>query len=338
MSITSAAFRGGFSFRDNVVGKPPEHDLKGLMLGDQWVWAGGAQPSQLLNAVAVLGYAVTPGRWVNGYKSKKKGQFIESSYLMLDFDANLSWEECKKHPFFIEQALFAYTSASHGKPGKGDRFRVVFALDTKITDHQVFDRLIQGMHAVVPGSDPAINAASLLYGNPGAETHVFDLGNRLNTQDIYLQWAIVDAQQKLKRQSYAEAIQGDPINSDSSFGRVRYWLSQIPNTARSTWVRVAGCLRNIEGHGYDWAYDLFEEWSAENYAEFDPADCQRLWESLDSNPGGFRRLKNYSVWFRENPTEDEYRHTSVKTASQVQKRIHTLNLVGEASDGNAYEL
>ena len=72
MTTDGAAFKGGFSFRDNVVGKPPSESLRGLMLGDQWVWAPDATPEQLLVAVAVKGYAVTPAKWADGYKSKKK--------------------------------------------------------------------------------------------------------------------------------------------------------------------------------------------------------------------------------------------------------------------------
>lgn len=338
MTTDGAAFKGGFSFRDNVVGKPPSESLRGLMLGDQWVWAPDATPEQLLVAVAVKGYAVTPAKWADGYKSKKKGRFIESSYLMLDFDDNLTWEQCKKHPYFVKHACFAYTSASHGKPGKGDRFRVVFALDVRVTDHVVFDRLIEGLHGIVPGSDTAINAASLLYGNPEAETHVFGWDNRLPTQDVYFHWAMADAQRKLKRQSYADAVRFGAQLQDSSFSRVQFWLDHIPNSARSTWVRIAGCLRNIEGHGYDWAYELFEEWSAKDYSDFDPEACERLWESLDSNPGGFRKLKDYYIYFKENPEEDEYTLGTPSSHRQIQKRIDTLNNVGESKDGNAYEL
>lgn len=338
MSENSAAFKGGFSFRDNVVGKPPADCLSGLMLGDQWVWASGAQPEQLINAVAVKGYAVTPAKWAGGYKSKKKGRFIESSYLMLDFDANLSWKGAKEHPFFNSYALFAYTSASHGKPGKGDRFRVVFALDCVVTDHDVFDRLIEGLHIVCPGSDPAINAASLLYGNPGAEVHVFDLNNRLDTKSIYFQWAVHDAQRKMVRQQQATNVS---YSDDSSHQRVKYWLDHIPNTSRDTWVRVAGCLRNIEGHGYDWAYQMFEEWSARDYADFDPESCENLWNSLDSNPGGFRKLKEYFLFFQENPEVEEYSMSAPSRASSVKriaKRIQTLNAVEDATDANVYQL
>ena len=337
MSSSTVPFKGGFSFRDNVVGKPPADCLQGLMLGDQWVWANNAQPEHLLNALTVHGYAVTPARWANGYKSKKKGKFIESSYLLLDFDSNLSWADAKQHPYFTQFAAFAYTSASHGKPGKGDRFRIVFALDSIVTDAQVFDRLIEGLSHDCPGFDPAINAASLLYGNPGAEVHVFGMENRLPTKVVYFHWAAADAQKKLRAQSFGFSQQ--TYEEDSSHQRVRFWLQTIPNTSRDTWVRVAGCLRNIEGHGYDWAYQLFEEWSARDYADFDPESCERLWESMDSNPGGFRKLKEYFLYFKDNPKTDEYSPDRLfNSQAKIQNRIDTLNKVGEASDGNAYRI
>lgn len=338
MSISSTAFKGGFSFRDNVVGKPPNDSLQGLMLGDDWIWAPNGQPEQLLNAVAVKGYAITPAKWRNGYKSKKKGTFIESSYLLLDYDANLSWDDAKKHPFFTQYACFAYTSASHGLVGKGDRFRIVFALDHVVTDHDVFDRLIDGVSSLCPGSDPAINAASLLYGNPGAEVHVYDLNNRMDTKSVYFHWAVNDAHHKLRRQSFFDDIQARGYSDDSSFSRVRYWLNNIPNVSRSTWVRVAGCLRNIEGHGYEWAYQLFEEWSARDYADFDPDACEKLWESMDSNPGGFRKLKEYFLYFKENEGENDYLPSRINTTSKIQKRIDTLNTEEVITDGNAYSI
>ena len=336
----SPQFKGGFSFRDNVVGKPPERDLPGLMLGDQWIWAPEAQPQHLLDAVAVKGYAVSPAKWAHGYKSKKKGRFLESSYLLLDYDANLSWEAAKQNPFFNQHACFAYTSASHQKPGKGDRFRIVFALDALVTDAEVFDRLILGVREYCPGSDPAINAASLLFGNPDAETHVFNLDNRLDTKAIYFQWAYQDAQKKLKAQSYSAAHRACSVDEDSSFRRVQFWLKHIPNIARDTWLRVAGCLRNIEGHGYEWAYELFEEWSAKDYSDFDPDACERLWESLDSNPGGFRKLKEYFLYFKENPFAEEWDPVGavVSNRTTIQTRINTLNDVGEGRDGNAYDI
>ena len=342
MNTLELTFKGGFSFRDNIVGKVPPHLVKDMMLGDGWMWAPEASPEHLLDCVTNKGWAVSPGRWKGGHKSKKKGEFIEASYLLLDFDENMTWDEAKVNDFFNQQALFAYTSVSHQQPGKGDRFRVCFAMDLTITDHKLFDLIITGVKIIQPGSDPAINAASLLYGNPDAEVHVFDLGNRLNTKDALFQAAIAEAIRRREIEAKRPNKNGSysTCSDDNSLSRVQYWLDHIPNTSRDTWVRIAGCLRNIEGHGYDWAYDVFEDWSARDYADFDADACQRLWDSLDSNPGGFRKLKEYFIFFKENPDEESFTHQALpSTTRKIQQRINTLNLAdGGSTDGHFYQL
>ena len=296
---TEAAFAGGFSFRDNVIGKPS--DPAGMNLGEGWKWAPKAQPDHLLNACTVQGMAVTPGKWAKGHKSKKHSSMIECGYILLDWDEGMSWEECKTNDYLIANALFAYTSPSHQQPGKGDRFRVAFALDTQVYRPEVIDRLIQMLHTKVPGSDRAINSSSLLYGNPNSLVHIYSLDNRLEAQSLYFEWAVADAQKKFQRGQQLQNVEAGErsYEADNSIRRLQRWLSFIPNNDRSTWVKVAGCLRNVEAYGHEWAYPLFEEWSAKDYSDFDPDACERLWESLTAQPGGFRRLKEISQHYQE---------------------------------------
>ena len=215
--MTKNEFRGGFSFRDNVVGKPPQEDLYGLQLGNQWVWADGAQPDHLLNCLTVRGFAVTPGRWADGHKSKKTGTMSEASYMLLDYDSGLSWADAKTNEFFNAFALFAYTSASHGKPGKGDRFRIVFALNKVIHDPETFDKVLYGLRHFSPdGDDPAINAAGLLFGNPSAEVHVYGMDNRLDVESCYMQAALMEAQRKFSREAALQAADLRHYEEDNS--------------------------------------------------------------------------------------------------------------------------
>ena len=65
-------------------------------LGAEWVWAPKAQPDHLLNACAVQGIAVTPGKWAGGHKSKRHSSMIECGYILLDWDEGMSWEEWGK--------------------------------------------------------------------------------------------------------------------------------------------------------------------------------------------------------------------------------------------------
>ena len=304
-------FKGGFSYRDNILNKPPTSCIKGLNLGSEWRWAPGAGPEHLLNALTVKGYPVSPGRWIDGRKNKNTGTMVEAAYILLDYDANMTLEEAKRFPYFVENALFLYTSSSHQKIdpetglNKGDRFRVCFAMDRQVTSIDTFNKVIAGLKLKCPGSDPAINGVSLLYGNNQGEVHIFNLENRLDTKKLYLDIAVIEAERKINRDLARQTAGRVEYGEDNSIARVQRWLSFIPNDARSTWVRVAGCLRNIEGEGFDWPYTLFCEWSARDYADFDPSACEALWDSLTAAHGGFWKLKMFHVWFQNNPDETE---------------------------------
>jgi len=291
---------GGFSFRRDIVGKPNPEALRYLSLGRGWQWAPKASAEMLMTCLTRHGWAITPGEWEGGHKSKNEGSLIQCEYVLLDFDDNLSWEQCKQHEYLNQRALFAYTTTSHQMAGKGDRFRVVFQSDRLITDSQAMDMLIKGLCIKVPGSDASINAASLLFGNPNSDVHLFDKSNRLPAQELILVAAVSD---ELRRNRFTRPDYHDqPYDVLQSERRVRRWLGMIPNTAHSTWITVAGCLRAIEAQGHPWTFEAFEEWSGRDYEAYDPNEIDRLWNSFNNaSPGGFNKLKNLAEWFKENP-------------------------------------
>jgi Protein of unknown function (DUF3987) len=167
----------GFSVHRDIINKGEP-----FALADNWEWVETGTPERLLKAVTVKGCAFTPGHWADGYdkrlskdgkpKGERKawkhailGNLIEAWYVALDFDGGMSLEEGLDHEVFNNKAAFLYTSPSHGKPGKGDRFRVVFALSEPVTTVQELNYVIKGLRAEVAGDDDkAINAASALYG------------------------------------------------------------------------------------------------------------------------------------------------------------------------------
>ena len=303
--VKEVTLEGGFSLRQDIVGKPSQDSLRYISLGKGWRWAPKADASQLLTCLTKQGWAVTPGRWEGGHKSKKEGTLLEAQYILLDFDDNLSWLECKQHEYLNQRALFAYTTTSHQSRGKGDRFRVVFQSDLLITDSQSLDILIKGLRIKVPGSDPAINSASLLFGNPTAEVHIFDLSNRIPARNLIV--AALVAEEEKRQRLIKSGYQDQSYDLYQSERRVRRWLKHIPNTAYSTWLVVAGCLRAIEAQDHPWAFEAFDEWSAHQYEAYDPISVHRLWETFNNaKPGGFNKLKNLSEWFKANPEKEEY--------------------------------
>jgi len=307
---------GGFSLRQDIVGKPSQDSLRYISLGGGWRWAPKADASQLLTCLTKQGWAVTPGRWEGGHKSKKEGKLLEAQYILLDFDDNLTWLECTQHEYLKQRALFAYTTTSHQTPGKGDRFRVVFQSDLLITDSQSLDLLIKGLRLKVPGSDPAINSASLLFGNPTAEVHIYDLSNRIPAEQLIIHAVRADEVERsqFKRPGY----QDQSHDLHQSERRVRRWLQHIPNTSYNTWLVVAGCLRAIEAKAQPWAFKAFDEWSSHQYEAYDPIAVDRLWETFDNaKPGGFRKLKNLSEWFKANPGKEEYELSTEESRSTL---------------------
>jgi len=298
---------GGFSFRTDIVGKPSPEALRYLSLGRGWQWAAKADAEALKACLTNHGWAVTPGEWEGGHKSKNEGRLIQCEYVLLDFDDNLSWEQCKQHEYLNQRALLAYTTTSHKMDGKGDRFRVVFQSDRLITDSQAMDLLIKGLSMKVPGSDPSINAASLLFGNPNADVHMFGLKNRLPAQELI--FAAAMSEELRRNRFHNPEYQNKPYDVLQSERRVRRWLGMIPNTAHSTWITVAGCLRAIEAQGHPWTFEAFDEWSGRDYEAYDPNEIDRLWKSFENaSPGGFNKLKNLAEWFKENPGFHEYQH------------------------------
>ena len=310
------SLEGGFGFRTDIKGKPNPEALRYLSLGRGWQWAPKANAEELLKCLTKHGWAVTPGRWQEGHKSKKEGKLLEAQYILLDFDDNLSWHECKRHEYLNQRALFAYTTSSHQSSGKGDRFRVGFQSDLILTDSQSLDLLIHGLRMKVPGSDPAINSASLLFGNPTAEVHVFDLSNRIPAYELIFTAVVAD---EMRRQRFTRpGYQDQSYDLLQSERRVRGWLEHIPNTAYSTWLIVAGCLRAIEAQDHPWAFDAFDEWSARQYEAYDPEKVNRLWDSFsNASPGGFNKLKKLSEWFKANSGKEEYEASTEESRSTL---------------------
>jgi hypothetical protein len=91
MSINSEhKLEGGFGFRRDIVGKPNQDDLRYLSLGRGWQWAPKGDAEMLMTCLTRHGWAVTPGNWHGGHKSKNEGTLIQAEFVLLDFDENLS--------------------------------------------------------------------------------------------------------------------------------------------------------------------------------------------------------------------------------------------------------
>ena len=97
-----------------------------------------------------------------------------SQFVMLDFDGALTVDEVLKNKFITDTACFLYTSPSHLLPGKGERFRVVWALTEPLYSWRDMDDVIIAIRSKLGNvDDAAINAASCLFGSKPDEDDRF---------------------------------------------------------------------------------------------------------------------------------------------------------------------
>ncbi|HEY8269724.1 MAG TPA: phage/plasmid primase, P4 family [Pseudobdellovibrionaceae bacterium] len=103
-------------------------------------------------------------------QTRKKENFISAGYVCLDFDGKMSLEAARNHPFIQNHAGFIYTTASHGKEGKGDCFRAFLPLSEPITSIQEYEALLESLRDIFPDLDEkCLDGTHLFYGNTEAE-------------------------------------------------------------------------------------------------------------------------------------------------------------------------
>lgn len=107
--------------------------------------------------------------------TRKKENFIKADHLCLDFDGKLALTKALNHPFILAYAGFIYTTASHGKEGKGDCYRAFIPLAKSITSVEEYEALLASIKEIFPEMDEkCLDATHLFYGNTEAEVTRFD--------------------------------------------------------------------------------------------------------------------------------------------------------------------
>lgn len=167
-----------FSSQPSVKNKPEK--APGALLAEGWQPSSeGASFPDLLSCLK-SGHAVVTSHLDLG--KRKTEHWRGSQLVFLDYDnpPNLTWDQAKEHPFFRQHAVFGYTTPSHQKPWKGDRFRIVGQFPEAISDLDQYKRLRKGLQPLLPAEDdPAChNPVQAIYGNSEGEFHWFDLHQR----------------------------------------------------------------------------------------------------------------------------------------------------------------
>lgn len=165
-----------FSIRTDIIGKPSD---KGILstLSASWQPRTTADPASLLSILAKKGWAVAPGIYKDGIK--KRDHFLSGQIYLADFDGTMKIEDACTNEFLTKNFIGLYTTASHGN-GKGDRFRAVGIFPEPFTSADAYDTAVRAIRAAVPGQDPAMGCAQASFGNPDAQTFMFETSNRLS--------------------------------------------------------------------------------------------------------------------------------------------------------------
>ena len=289
---TLQTLEGGFAFKQSIKNKATDEQLRKLGMG--WIWAEGGSREHLRDCLTNKGWAVTPGKWKDGWKNAHKSEFIQAHFIFLDFDGDRRLVDVVADPFVQRSASFIYTTASHGKK-PGDRFRIVFELDADVFDLTTFNRVLTGLKTLVPGSDVMINGVSCLFGNDRAKVIDFDPDNRLSVPDCLTKWEEVERREvENRQQKKRQAVSLFEGTSNDTERNLRRWLQPVPSNSYDRWIKVGAWIKSVVYSGeIDEAQGeaIFTDWSIANYEGVkerrnDPAVIERTWESLTGGRNG----------------------------------------------------
>ena len=172
----------GYSYKQDVVGKPPKGDAIFSTLKDGWIEEDSCSAVERLIKAVESGVAIAPGLYHQG--TKTKAQFVAGQLVLLDFDGTMDWGEAKNNRFFQTHCIGAFTTASHRDEPGGHRFRVLGIWPKACTSAQEYDGKLVGLrnHLKAEGfadDDTSMQSAQCSFGNPAAEIVWWDLNNRL---------------------------------------------------------------------------------------------------------------------------------------------------------------
>lgn len=283
----------GFSFLSEIENKANDEELK--RLGRGWIWAPGGSSEHLLDCLTKKGWAVTPGQWKGGWKNNKQSEMFSASFVFLDYDGGRSLKSAVADHFNQTNASFIYTTFSHGIKS-GDRYRIVYELDEPVLADQGYDpvqrfnQILEGLKLLQPGSDPAINSVSCLFGNNRSPQIIQFGSNLLNTRRCLEAYQGAQQWREMKRNHRVENVSNvfDGNISDTE-RNIRKWLEPIAADGYHRWRQVGSWLKGIAYTGEiseEQGLTIFTDWSIANYEgeknqRNQPEVIERAWDSLD---------------------------------------------------------
>lgn len=177
--------------------------------------------------IATKGKTCMLGILPEGSKLRKNAKIVSQELIMLDFDNKkentYSYFDCLNDEFMQENACFIYRTFGDYS-SKFDRFRVVFKLDSILTDSLQVEHLYNELFKKYPQADYSCNYPTrLFYGsNKGFKEfnwnntlETSDLLNNFNEQDVLKKRRAIDLLQSKKSKELA-ILENIPKNKEVS--------------------------------------------------------------------------------------------------------------------------
>ncbi len=145
-------------------------------------------------------------------KLSKMTKIIGQELVMLDFDnkdeKNLyTIEDLEADSFMQKNASFIYRTFSD-MYSEIDKFRVVFQLNTAVTDNQEIEQIYQALFKKYPQADTSVGQTSRLFFGSNSGYEVIDWDNRLDTKSLLVDKEMVDS-------NSSEVVSGEMLNEDT---------------------------------------------------------------------------------------------------------------------------
>ncbi|MBX3045155.1 MAG: hypothetical protein KIT33_15340 [Candidatus Kapabacteria bacterium] len=231
-------------------------------------------PQQLMQHI-LNGYAYSQGviKPDVGTKKPKVSDISHAQLLSVDVDNDiidpvkkvkrcktydegyLSWDAIMEDPWYHENALLAYTTASHSD--KHHKFRIVFLLPEIIYEPSKYKEIVSVFIEKYHGDSQCSNFDRLFFGNTNATYYVF--GNQLSISELNNILSIpsdADIQIEKSYAHYNERYSNEKLTESQVADMLSYIPSQM---AYEDWGKIVSAIGNYFNEST--AVRLIENWS-----------------------------------------------------------------------------
>ena len=115
--------------------------------------------------------------------ARKSENFVCIGFIAIDFDKGETIENILANEFIRQHASFLYTTPSHRVGNNGDRFRIVFELETAISDGTIVTNLVKAILSKYPQADQSCKDPNrIFFGSLDCE--IYHIGKILSDEEV----------------------------------------------------------------------------------------------------------------------------------------------------------